>query len=95
MLYVQVFSRFQSRSTYSSTIGVLKILDKHGAQVLDRQQLVLDVIVKDFPTFREIQSDLKFYTGAKSSVTRLFRNPATMKFEFDNMEQIQSVLRTI
>ena len=86
MFVLEIFSRFQSRTSYSSTAGVLKRLEKYNVEMI-QTGLILTVGVPDFQTIRKIQDDLKLYTGAKTSPTRIMKNKLTGKFEFENVEQ--------
>lgn len=86
MLVLQIFTRFQSRTAYSSTTGVLKRLEKYNVELIETG-LILTVGVTDFQTIRKIQDDLKAYTGLRTSPTRIMKNKMTGKFEFESVEQ--------
>lgn len=86
MFVLEIFSRFQSRTSYSSTTGVLKRLEKYNVEMI-QTGLILTVGVPDFQTIRKIQDDLKLYTGSKTSPTRIMKNKQTGTFEFENVEQ--------
>ena len=93
MLIVKVFTRFQSRTSYSSTKGVLERLKKHDVQVTDSNCLIITIGVKDFQVLRDIQADLKCYTNC-SGLTKLIKNPENNSFVFDgNFDDIISMLK--
>lgn len=86
MFVLQIFSRFQTRTSYSSTIGVLKRLEKYNVDFIEKG-LFITIGVQDFQTIRKIQDDLKCYSGLKQSPTRIMKNKQTGTFEFENVEQ--------
>lgn len=86
MFVLEIFSRFQTRTSYSSTVGVLKRLEKYNVEFIETG-LFITIGVQDFQTIRKIQDDLKCYSGLKISPTRIKKNKITGKIEFENIQQ--------